>query len=299
MVLDRELYRPAIEHRLADINGGLTRLGRQCRATPFRRHAARRRRSGRGGVARSAGRAGIGSGGHDESVFGARAAGCRGGTCPHGPHSRRPDRLGPDQGRDAGGRLAVPRRGGGRARHPPPTRHGGSLTAARRALRSDHRRDRASAGGARTGRSAGILLPTGSAVQPCWRASSRPVGHALLGLREVGVRMSGAMNDRSCRRRRAGGRTPRQPRWPWLAACLLGLVPVGHGHAADPPWLGRLELPAGFAIRVFAEVPDARSLAVAEGGARIYVGPAAPRCSRCSTRSATVSPTRSCVSRIS
>jgi glucose/arabinose dehydrogenase len=65
---------------------------------------------------------------------------------------------------------------------------------------------------------------------------------------------------------------PRRPRWSRLAACLLAFLQVGQGWAADPPWLGRLELPPGFAIRVFAEVPDARSLAIAEGGARIYVG---------------------------
>jgi glucose/arabinose dehydrogenase len=36
--------------------------------------------------------------------------------------------------------------------------------------------------------------------------------------------------------------------------------------------LDRLKAPPGFAIEVFARVPGARSLAVAEGGARIYVG---------------------------
>ena len=41
--------------------------------------------------------------------------------------------------------------------------------------------------------------------------------------------------------------------------------------APDPP-LERLDLPPGFAIEVFAEVPGARSLAVADGGRKIYVG---------------------------
>ena len=39
----------------------------------------------------------------------------------------------------------------------------------------------------------------------------------------------------------------------------------------SPP-LERLDLPPGFAIEVFAEVPGARSLAVADGGRKIYVG---------------------------
>ena len=41
--------------------------------------------------------------------------------------------------------------------------------------------------------------------------------------------------------------------------------------APEPP-LERLDLPPGFAIEVFAEVPGARSLAVADGGRKIYVG---------------------------
>jgi glucose/arabinose dehydrogenase len=84
--------------------------------------------------------------------------------------------------------------------------------------------------------------------------------------------MIGAFSYPFCRWPRAGTSVPRRADWPWLAACFLVLLQIGQGQAADPPWLGRLELPAGFAIRVFAEVPDARSLAVADGGARIYVG---------------------------
>ena len=84
--------------------------------------------------------------------------------------------------------------------------------------------------------------------------------------------MIGAFRHPFRRRPRTGTLAPRRSRWPWLAACLLAFLRIGQGQAADPPWLGRLELPPGFAIRVFAEVPDARSLAVADGGARIYVG---------------------------
>jgi glucose/arabinose dehydrogenase len=52
-----------------------------------------------------------------------------------------------------------------------------------------------------------------------------------------------------------------------LGACRLATQPV----AADAP-LERLHLPPGFAIAEFARVPGARSLLVAEDGARIYVG---------------------------
>jgi glucose/arabinose dehydrogenase len=56
-----------------------------------------------------------------------------------------------------------------------------------------------------------------------------------------------------------------------LAGTLLAasLTPADAG--AQLP-LGRLDMPAGFAIEVFATVPGARSLAVADQGARIYVG---------------------------
>jgi glucose/arabinose dehydrogenase len=60
-----------------------------------------------------------------------------------------------------------------------------------------------------------------------------------------------------------------------LARLLAGgllvaqLVPAdARGHLP----LDRLRTPRGFAVEVFAQVPGARSLAVAEGGARIYVG---------------------------
>ncbi len=51
-----------------------------------------------------------------------------------------------------------------------------------------------------------------------------------------------------------------------LGACQLAAAPA----ASDAP-PARLHLPAGFAIEEFAKVPGARSLLVAEGGARIYV----------------------------
>jgi glucose/arabinose dehydrogenase len=57
----------------------------------------------------------------------------------------------------------------------------------------------------------------------------------------------------------------------WLALGVLG-APLAPGAALAQPPLDRLNLPPGFAIEVFAEVPGARSLAVAERGARIYVG---------------------------
>ena len=58
-------------------------------------------------------------------------------------------------------------------------------------------------------------------------------------------------------------------------ACFLGVVLAaqlapGPGRAQLP--LDRLSAPPGFAIEVFAEVPGARSLVVAEDGARVYVG---------------------------
>jgi glucose/arabinose dehydrogenase len=52
-------------------------------------------------------------------------------------------------------------------------------------------------------------------------------------------------------------------------ALAAGLVPSA-GWAQLP--LERLDAPPGFAIEVFAQVPGARSLAVAEDGARVYVG---------------------------
>jgi glucose/arabinose dehydrogenase len=49
----------------------------------------------------------------------------------------------------------------------------------------------------------------------------------------------------------------------------VSLIPAA-GEAQLP--LGRLSAPPGFVVELFAEVPGARSLAVAEDGARIYVG---------------------------
>ncbi|HEX5078420.1 MAG TPA: PQQ-dependent sugar dehydrogenase [Geminicoccaceae bacterium] len=59
-----------------------------------------------------------------------------------------------------------------------------------------------------------------------------------------------------------------------LPLCLIILLIGVAGctaRGADPP-LERLRLPPGFAIEVFAEVPGARSLAVADGGRKVYVG---------------------------
>jgi glucose/arabinose dehydrogenase len=56
-----------------------------------------------------------------------------------------------------------------------------------------------------------------------------------------------------------------------LAVCVLGLQLAAADASAQLP-LERLNAPPGFAIEVFAQVPGARSLAVAEEGARIYVG---------------------------
>jgi glucose/arabinose dehydrogenase len=52
---------------------------------------------------------------------------------------------------------------------------------------------------------------------------------------------------------------------------LIGLMGCAAQGGANPH-LERLDLPPGFEIEVFAEVPDARSLAVADGGRKIYVG---------------------------
>jgi glucose/arabinose dehydrogenase len=60
-----------------------------------------------------------------------------------------------------------------------------------------------------------------------------------------------------------------------LRLCLIslpiGLIGCAAQGGANPP-LDRLHLPPGFEIEVFAEVPGARSLAVAEGGREVYVG---------------------------
>lgn len=56
-----------------------------------------------------------------------------------------------------------------------------------------------------------------------------------------------------------------------LISVLCGLAGCAAQGGPNPP-LDRLHLPPGFAIEVFAEVPGARSLAVAEGGRKIYVG---------------------------
>src|SRR5688500_16243481 len=60
-----------------------------------------------------------------------------------------------------------------------------------------------------------------------------------------------------------------------LARLLAGALLVAHLVPADASGqlpLDRLRAPRGFAVEVFANVPGARSLAVAEGGARIFVG---------------------------
>jgi glucose/arabinose dehydrogenase len=54
-----------------------------------------------------------------------------------------------------------------------------------------------------------------------------------------------------------------------LALCLTACQGATQ-QAAPEPRLERLNLPAGFAIAVFAKVPGARSLRVADDGARIY-----------------------------
>jgi glucose/arabinose dehydrogenase len=51
---------------------------------------------------------------------------------------------------------------------------------------------------------------------------------------------------------------------------LVAQLAPGDAHGQLP--LERLRAPRGFAVEVFANVPGARSLAIAEGGARIYVG---------------------------
>jgi glucose/arabinose dehydrogenase len=58
----------------------------------------------------------------------------------------------------------------------------------------------------------------------------------------------------------------------WLAIGVLMAVQLvaAPGRAQLP--LARLSTPPGFAVEVFAEVPGARSLVVAEGGAKVYVG---------------------------
>lgn len=61
---------------------------------------------------------------------------------------------------------------------------------------------------------------------------------------------------------------------PLVSAGLIALITGCQLPDAGPPEprLDRLRLPEGFAIELFAQVPGARSLAVAEDGARIYVG---------------------------
>jgi glucose/arabinose dehydrogenase len=58
---------------------------------------------------------------------------------------------------------------------------------------------------------------------------------------------------------------------PLCLILMLGLMGCAAQGGANPP-LQRLDLPPGFAIEVFAEVPGARSLAVADGGRKVYVG---------------------------
>jgi glucose/arabinose dehydrogenase len=65
----------------------------------------------------------------------------------------------------------------------------------------------------------------------------------------------------------------------WLAvaglwSALVPYPPVAGAEAPPAVALERLSLPQGFSIRIWARVPGARSLAVAEDGARVYVGTA-------------------------
>jgi glucose/arabinose dehydrogenase len=55
-----------------------------------------------------------------------------------------------------------------------------------------------------------------------------------------------------------------------MSVVVVAQLAAGLGHAQLP--LARLSAPPGFAIGIFAEVPGARSLAVAEDGAKVYVG---------------------------
>jgi glucose/arabinose dehydrogenase len=57
----------------------------------------------------------------------------------------------------------------------------------------------------------------------------------------------------------------------WLVIGIVAALLAPADCLAQLP-LGRLRAPPGFVIEVFAEVPGARSLAVAERGARVYVG---------------------------
>src|ERR687891_1047057 len=58
-----------------------------------------------------------------------------------------------------------------------------------------------------------------------------------------------------------------------LVILLIALTGCAARSGANPnPPLEQLDLPPGFAIEVFAEVPGARSLAVADGGRKVYVG---------------------------
>jgi glucose/arabinose dehydrogenase len=57
----------------------------------------------------------------------------------------------------------------------------------------------------------------------------------------------------------------------WVVCAALVLLSDAPSTRADLP-LERLNLPAGFEIEVFAEVPGARSLAVSADGGTVYVG---------------------------
>jgi glucose/arabinose dehydrogenase len=58
--------------------------------------------------------------------------------------------------------------------------------------------------------------------------------------------------------------------WSALALC----PPVAQADAPPGLALERLRLPPGFTIQIWAQVPGARSLAIAEDGAKVYVGTA-------------------------
>jgi glucose/arabinose dehydrogenase len=58
---------------------------------------------------------------------------------------------------------------------------------------------------------------------------------------------------------------------PAMVVALLAAQTMAAPAIAQLP-LGRLHAPPGFTVEIFAEIPGARSLAVAEDGARVYVG---------------------------
>ena len=76
-----------------------------------------------------------------------------------------------------------------------------------------------------------------------------------------------------------------------LTVCVLGVALAAADALAQLP-LDRLNAPPGFAIELFARVPGARSLAVAEEALASTWARAAIAWSPCSTPSATARPTK-------